>query len=55
MNFDYKENGGKKKFCYKSKALIHVSQYGEHGCSANNNKNGDYNKYPGLSLLPDDL
>ena len=32
-----------------------VSQYGEYDCSANNNKNGDYNEYPSLSHLTDEL
>ena len=38
MNFDYKENGGKKAFLANPKHQYHVSQCGEHDCSANNKK-----------------
>ena len=38
MNFDYEENGGKKHFSCKSKALISCIQYGKHGCSAQSKK-----------------
>ena len=30
-----------------------VSQYGEHDCSTNNEKNGDYNQYPILYHFTD--
>ena len=39
MNFHYKENGGKKAFLANAKHQFHVSQCGEHDCSANNKKN----------------
>ena len=55
MNFDFKENGGKKGFLANPKHQCHVSQCGEHGCSANNKKNGDYYEYPSLSLFMDKL
>ena len=48
MNFNCKENGGKKAFLAKPKHQYHVSQYGEHDCSATNKKGGDYYKYPSL-------
>ena len=54
MNFDYKENGGKKGVSCKSKALRSVSQC-EHDCSANNKKNGDYYEYPSLSHFVNEL
>ena len=46
MNFDFKENGGKKSFSRKSKHQYHVSQCRDHECSANNKKNEDYYEYP---------
>ena len=49
MNFDYKENGGKKAFLANPKQQYRVSQCGEHDCHANNKKNGDYYEYPSLS------
>ena len=55
MNFNYKENGGNKSFLAKLKHQDRVSQYGEHDCSAQNKKNGDYYKYPSLSYLMDEL
>ena len=55
MNFDYKENYGKKSFSCKSKALILCIHCGEHGCNANNKKNADYYEYPSLSLFTDEL
>ena len=42
MNFDYKENGGKKAFLANSKLQYCVSQCGEHDCDANKKKNRDY-------------
>ena len=54
MNIKYNENGGKKRFCYKSKVQYHASQYGEQDCCANNEKNVDYNKYLSLSHLADE-
>ena len=42
INFDYKENAGRKVFLRNTKQQYHVTQYGEHSCSANNKKNGDY-------------
>ena len=53
MTINYKENGGKKSFLANHNHEYHVSQCGEHDCSANNNKNGDYNEYPNLSHFMD--
>ena len=55
INFDYKENGGKKAFLANPKHQYHVSQCGEHDCNANNKKNRDYYEYPSLSHLMDEL
>ena len=52
-NFDYKENLGNKSFSCKSKALISLSQWGEHDCSAHNKKNGYYYEHPSLSHFMD--
>ena len=41
MNFNYKENGGKKTFLAKP--------CGEHDYNAHNKNNGDYYEYPSLS------
>ena len=41
MNFDYKENRGKKAFPANPKHQHHVSHYEEHDCNANDKKNGD--------------
>ena len=38
MNFDQKENGGKKAFLSNAKHQYSVSQCGEHDCSANSEK-----------------
>ena len=46
MNFDYRENGGKKGFLENPKRQYRVPQCGEHGCSANNKKNRGYYEYP---------
>ena len=43
MTINYKKNGGKKAFLTNPMHQYRVSQCGEHDCSANNNKNGDYN------------
>ena len=55
ITINYKENGGKKSFLANPKHQYRVSQFGEHDCSANNNKNGDYNECPSLSHLMDEL
>ena len=44
-----------KAFLASPKHQGRVSQYGEHDCSANNKKNGDYYKYPNLSQFTDEL
>ena len=44
-----------KAFLAKPKHQYRLSQYGEHGCSAHNSKNADYNEYPSLSHLVDEL
>ena len=55
MNFDYKENRGKKIFLTNLKHQYHVSQIWEHDCSAHNKKNGNYYEYQNLSHFPDKL
>ena len=45
----------KKVFLANPKHEYHISQCGEHGCSANNDKIGDYNAYPSLSHLMEEL
>ena len=55
INFDYKENGGKKAFLTNPKHQYHVSQYGEQDCHSNNGKNGDYYEYPSLSPFLNEL
>ena len=55
MNFDYKENAGKKALLANPKCQYHVSQYGEHYCHAKNKKNGYYYEYPSLTHLMDEL
>ena len=55
MNFDYKENGGKRALLANPKHQCHVSQCGEHDCSTNNKKNGDYYEYPSLSPFSNEL
>ena len=49
MNFDQKENGGKKAFLANPKYQYHVSQYGEYGCHANSKKNRYYYEYLSLA------
>ena len=49
MNFGYKEIDGRKAFLPNPKHQYHVSQSGEHDCSANNKMERDYYKYPSLS------
>ena len=55
MTINYKENGGKKCFLANPTYQYCVPQWGEYDCAANNNKNGDYNEYPSLSHLMDEL
>ena len=50
-----KENGGKKTFLANPKHQDHISQFGEHDCSANNRKNGDYYAHLCLSHFTDEL
>ena len=38
MNFDYKQNGGKKALFANPKLQYRVSQHGEHYCHPNNKK-----------------
>ena len=45
----------KKAFLAIPKHQYHISQCGEHDCSANNKKNGDYYEYRSLSHLTDEL
>ena len=44
----------KKAFLANPKQQYRVSQCGEHDCSSNNENNGDYNEYPGLSHFTDE-
>ena len=55
MNFDYKENNGKKAFLANPKHQYRVSHYGEHDCNANNQKNRYCYGYPSLSHFMDEL
>ena len=55
MNFDYKENGGMKALLANPKHQYHVSQCGEHDCSAQHKKNVDYYENPSLTHLMDKL
>ena len=41
----------RKVFVANPKHQYHVSQYGWHDCSAQNENNGDYNKYLSLSYF----
>ena len=55
MNFDYKENGGKKSFSWKSKASISCILVWKHDSYANNEKNWDYYEFSSLSHFVDEL
>ena len=55
MNSDYEENGGKKALLANLKHQYRISQCGEHGCCANNEKNGDYPVNPCFPHLTDEL
>ena len=55
MNFNYKENGGKKAFPANSKHQYRVSQCREDDSCFNNKKNGDYYEYPSFSHFTDEL
>ena len=50
INFNYKENDGKKCFSSKSNASISCILWEEHDCSTHNKKNGDYYRDPRWSL-----
>ena len=45
----------RKAFLANPKHEYRVSQCEEHDCSANNNKDGDYNEYSSLPHLTDEL
>ena len=45
----------RKAFPANPKHPYHVSQGGEHDCSANNKKNGDYYEYLSLPHFADQL
>ena len=51
VNINFMENGGKKSFSCKSKALISCAQCGKHDFSAHNKKNGDCYEYRSLFHL----
>ena len=53
MNIDYEENSGKKTFLANLRHQYRVFQSGEHDCSGNNKKNGDYYEYPSSSHFSD--
>ena len=55
VNFDHRENVGKKAFLANPKHQYSVSQCGEHDCPTNNKKNGDYYGYQSLSHFKDEL
>ena len=55
MNFDYKENAGKKALLANPKHQYRVYQCEEHYCHANNKKNRYYYEYPSLSHFTDKL
>ena len=55
MNFDYKENGGKKAFPENLKHQYRVSQCEELDCVANRKRNGDYHVHPCLSHFTDEI
>ena len=46
---------GKKAFPANLKHENYVSQWGEHGYSAHNKKNGDYFEHPSLSYFMNEL
>ena len=54
MNFDCKENGGKKALLVNPKHQYSVYKWGEHDCCAHNNKNINYNEYPSWSPFTDE-
>ena len=45
----------RKAFLANPKHEYDISQWGEHDCSANNKKNGDYYGYKSLSHFMDEL
>ena len=45
----------KKAFLANPKPQYHISQRGEHDCSANNKKSGFYYEYPSLTHFKDEL
>ena len=45
----------RKTFLANPKHQYRSSQFGEHDCSANKKKSGDYYGYPGLSQFIDKL
>ena len=49
MNFDSKENRGRKSFLANLMHQYHVPQWGEQDYNAHNKKNEDYYEYLSLS------
>ena len=45
----------RQAFLPNPKHQYRLSQHGEHDCRAHNKKNGDYNKYLGLSHFTNEL
>ena len=54
INFNDKEKGGKKSFSCRSKHQYRASKFGEHDCSAHNEKNRYYYEYPILTQFTDE-
>ena len=55
MDFDYKENSGKKSFSYKSKTSVSCIPLWRHDYIASDKKNGDRYGYLSLSHFMDEL
>ena len=55
MNFDFKENGGRKALLANPKHQYRVSQCEKHDCNANNKKNGGCYGFSSLSHFMDEL
>ena len=54
MNFDSKENRGRKSFLANLKHQYRAPQWGEQDYNAHNKKNKDYCEYPSLSDFMDE-
>ena len=54
MNINYNEMVERKAFLANLDYQHRIPQYGEHDCSANNKKNGDYYENPSLPHFMDE-